>query len=155
MAKSDYFQKLKDPRWQKKRLEILQRDDFTCQNCQSKNNELHVHHKYYIYGNDPWDYQNSALIVLCKECHEEEDYYKESSQILIRNLKKCGFSNYNIECLAMVFDELIFNTEKNTCDKIEPENIIGLLGVFIKSPELQKVIENYKNGQINVNPFDL
>lgn len=34
--KSDYSQKLLDPRWQRKRLEILQRDDFTCQVCSDK-----------------------------------------------------------------------------------------------------------------------
>lgn len=28
-----YSQKLRDPRWQKKRLEILERDSFTCQHC--------------------------------------------------------------------------------------------------------------------------
>ncbi len=31
MDKQQYASKLKDPRWQKKRLEILQRDDFACQ----------------------------------------------------------------------------------------------------------------------------
>ena len=27
---SDYVEKLKDPRWQRKRLEIMQRDGFRC-----------------------------------------------------------------------------------------------------------------------------
>ena len=32
-----YSEKLKDPRWQKKRLEILERDNFRCQYCGDKN----------------------------------------------------------------------------------------------------------------------
>lgn len=53
---ANYSEKLKDPRWQKKRLEIMARDFFTCQMCQCKDNTLHVHHRHYIGGREPWDY---------------------------------------------------------------------------------------------------
>jgi 5-methylcytosine-specific restriction endonuclease McrA len=71
-----YVEKLKSPEWQKKRLEILQRDKFTCTMCGSTEKQLHVHHKVYIYKNDPWDYENEFLTTLCLECHEEEEYSK-------------------------------------------------------------------------------
>jgi len=32
---------------------------------------LHVHHKYYQIGNQPWEYPNDALVTLCWNCHEE------------------------------------------------------------------------------------
>jgi len=67
-----YSEKLRDPRWQKKRLEILNRDDFTCIQCGDKESTLHVHHFIYIYGRDPWDYPDVNFIVLCKTCHENE-----------------------------------------------------------------------------------
>lgn len=67
--KQTYAELLKDPRWQKKRLEIMQRDNFTCQYCGATNNELHVHHKYYLCGRMPWEYSNSSLITLCDNCH--------------------------------------------------------------------------------------
>lgn len=66
-----YSDLLKDPRWQKKRLEILQLDAFRCRACDSTKKTLHVHHLYYIKGNDPWDYPNDALITMCFECHEK------------------------------------------------------------------------------------
>jgi hypothetical protein len=69
---ANYSDKLKDPRWQKKRLEILNRDEFTCQYCSSNENTLHVHHKYYIPEANPWEYNNNALITLCEYCHEQE-----------------------------------------------------------------------------------
>ena len=42
-----YWEKLKSPEWQKKRLEIMHRDNFMCVCCLSTENELHVHHHYY------------------------------------------------------------------------------------------------------------
>ena len=44
---SEYAEKFKDPRWQKKRLEILERDDFSCRVCYDASNTLHVHHCFY------------------------------------------------------------------------------------------------------------
>lgn len=67
--KKNYAELLKDPRWQMKRLEILQRDNFTCQHCGRKDKELHVHHTKYKRRAKPWEYDNKYLITLCKKCH--------------------------------------------------------------------------------------
>lgn len=64
-----YSEKLKDPRWQRKRLEILERDDFTCRDCGDKDSTLHVHHCLYIRDNEPWDYDAKELRTLCEICH--------------------------------------------------------------------------------------
>jgi len=45
---SKYFEKFKDPRWQKKRLEIMERDQWTCQDCGSTDRSLNVHHMRYF-----------------------------------------------------------------------------------------------------------
>lgn len=63
-----YGEKLKDPRWQKRRLEILQRDEFTCQECGDSDSTLHVHHHAYL--DEPWAVPDCWLITLCAECHE-------------------------------------------------------------------------------------
>jgi hypothetical protein len=67
-----YAQKLKDPRWQKMRLKVLERDDFTCRDCGDKKKTLHVHHMYYEWDNAPWEYEIESLVTLCEECHEDE-----------------------------------------------------------------------------------
>lgn len=67
-----YSEKLKDPRWQRKRLEILQRDNWACQICGSSHSTLMVHHRWYQRGFHPWEYPNNSLITLCEECHEGE-----------------------------------------------------------------------------------
>ena len=66
---SEYTELLKHPKWQKKRLEILERDNFQCRLCDDENTCLHVHHKEYIPANKPWEYENNKLITLCKDCH--------------------------------------------------------------------------------------
>jgi 5-methylcytosine-specific restriction endonuclease McrA len=75
-----YYLKLKDPRWQKKRLEILNRDQFQCTCCGDTENELNVHHSYYEYGKELWEYEDDTLFTLCKPCHE-------SHTISSRNIK--------------------------------------------------------------------
>jgi hypothetical protein len=65
----NYSEKLKDPRWQKRRLEILSRSDFKCDSCESGEKTLHVHHGIYIKGREPWEYEDELLHVLCEECH--------------------------------------------------------------------------------------
>lgn len=65
---SAYSEKLRDPRWQKRRLEIYERDKFTCQSCERTDITLTVHHKYYK-NCEPWEYPNDALQTLCEVCH--------------------------------------------------------------------------------------
>lgn len=79
-VKKSYWQKLKDPKWQKKRLEILERDKFTCQLCGETEKELHVHHFAYKSSGNPWDIDNKDLTTLCCDCHERI----ESALTLVR-----------------------------------------------------------------------
>ena len=71
-----YAEKLRDPRWQKKRLEIMQRDQFTCQHCQDKTGTLNVHHAVYVKGCEPWEYPTYMLITVCEPCHEKIEHVK-------------------------------------------------------------------------------
>lgn len=73
-----YSEKLKDPRWQKKRLEILQRDLFACRLCEDKETQLQVHHLQYM--NEPWDVPNDKLITYCKHCHQVVELFKNWQQ---------------------------------------------------------------------------
>jgi hypothetical protein len=72
---SNYRELLKDPRWQKKRLFILERDGWQCQFCPDKESTLHVHHTKYFPG-DPWDTPDGYLVTLCESCHESEERMK-------------------------------------------------------------------------------
>lgn len=69
---STYATKLKDPRWQKKRLEILERDNWTCRYCGDTESTLHVHHIFYLKNKEIWDYPNHYYLTLCGSCHGKE-----------------------------------------------------------------------------------
>ncbi len=69
MAKSTYWELLKHPKWQEKRLRILDRDEFTCTDCGDTSKTLHVHHGYYAKGLSPWEYPDETLRTLCEDCH--------------------------------------------------------------------------------------
>lgn len=67
-----YSDKLKDPRWQRRRLEIMQRDQFKCRRCGSSTKTLNVHHLQYQRGREPWQYEDNLLVTICEDCHESE-----------------------------------------------------------------------------------
>lgn len=65
-----YSEKLKSPKWQKKRLKILERDNWTCQYCGATEDQLQVHHDKYNPNGNPWDIDDKELTTLCFRCHE-------------------------------------------------------------------------------------
>jgi hypothetical protein len=69
---NDFFTQYKDPRWQKKRLKIMERDNFMCTSCQDDGNTLNVHHRVpYRKDTKPWEYEDDELTTLCEVCHED------------------------------------------------------------------------------------
>ena len=82
-----YSEKLRDPRWQAKRLEIMQRANMRCEMCRDHEQELHVHHKHYSPGRDPWDYPASNLVCLCADCHDmhHKPQHKVMAYVLATN----------------------------------------------------------------------
>lgn len=68
---SEYAQKLRDRRWQRKRLEAMEAARWLCQRkgCSDYTSELHVHHPKYHPDRDPWEYPISELEVLCDTHH--------------------------------------------------------------------------------------
>lgn len=70
-----YAELLRDPRWQRKRLEILNRDNWFCQACVDRDSTLHVHHIKYE-GDFPWETPDNLLVTLCESCHKKEEELK-------------------------------------------------------------------------------
>ena len=97
-----YSDLLKDPRWQKKRLEIFNRDNFSCVSCGDGASTLHVHHHYYINGKKPWEYNNSVLVTLCEQCHGNEEHLKECDSDVINVLLSSGLLRYDLQCLIQL-----------------------------------------------------
>jgi hypothetical protein len=104
----EYPNKLRDPRWQRMRLEIMSRDEFRCQRCLDSKSTLHVHHRYYLANKDPWDYPLEALVTLCEGCHEfETKYRREDERLLIRAMQERFFAE-QVSTLANAFGRMEF-----------------------------------------------
>lgn len=106
--KINYKEQYLSPKWQKKRLEILSRDNFTCQMCGDTESTLHVHHTIYIPGKDIWDYDGIQLITLCDKCHEEEHKNEEYINCIsnaINNARHNGLTNFELWCLFRYFND--------------------------------------------------
>lgn len=93
----DYKNALASPQWQKKRLEIMQRDNFACRYCGNQERTLHIHHKSYEKGKKPWEYDNKNMITLCDKCHEyitdEKNSLYENFIFARNSIREFGFSD--------------------------------------------------------------
>lgn len=95
----DYKEQIKNPLWQRRRLEILNRDNFTCQICGCKDKTLHVHHTAYIKGKMIWEYPDRMLITMCEDCHKEEHRLGFENVNTLNELRKQGITNHEISLL--------------------------------------------------------
>jgi hypothetical protein len=72
----------RDPRWQKVRLRVFERDDWKCRKCGATGSNLQVHHKKYE-GTAPWETADRYLVTLCDACHERvTELQRETRDIL-------------------------------------------------------------------------
>lgn len=61
---------------------------------------LNIHHKYYVYGLDPWEYKNEVLVSLCENCHQKRHQTPisvfDKGQICryVTACSRCGGSGY-------------------------------------------------------------
>jgi len=103
----NYSEKLKDPRWQKKRLEVFERDEWRCQKCFDDQETLCVHHLRYVPGWEPWDYPINKLLTLCEGCHAEEyELMPEAIGSLVEQIKDKGFMCWAVMKIASGINQL-------------------------------------------------
>lgn len=83
----EYKELLKHPYWQRKRLQIFDREKDTCQKCFDTLSNLQVHHLYYIPNALPWEYPDDALMLVCERCHLKLEFYKWIELVGVKQLK--------------------------------------------------------------------
>lgn len=127
-----YREKFKDPRWQKKRLDIMSRDNFTCQICGETERTLNVHHRIYERGREPWEYNNDLLVTLCQPCHETEtERWSELPAELIIAIKK-KFNATDVVDLLIGFEEIVLQDTS--------ENVAVALSYAMRDKDTQSCI---------------
>lgn len=84
--RTNYSELLRDPRWQRTRLLVMDRAAWCCECCGSKARTLNVHHGYYDNRKAPWEYDLDTLWCLCERCHKDAErqrleFYRAASKI--------------------------------------------------------------------------
>lgn len=118
----DYKEQIKNPLWQRRRLEILNRDNFTCQICGCKDKTLHVHHLVYEKGKMIWEYPDHQLITLCEECHEYEHIYGETLTESVWHLRLRGVTYKEIKDLLQYMDYQMFKGNHHVIEDVIGDN---------------------------------
>lgn len=67
--KSIYQDQLRSPEWAARSLKKRQ-DQPYCSYCKRGNVSLNVHHIFYDWDRNLWEYDDSELVVCCEVCHE-------------------------------------------------------------------------------------
>ena len=151
MAKQDYSGKLKDPRWQKRRLKTFERDNWCCQACGDAKTTLNVHH--IKYGNEPWDVPDDYLITLCEHCHSiieelrnkigKEDDFKKIKIIKSKPCNGMGGERAMYVSLKGSISMVIYDSSgavksKDCLDEKEMKEFRGLIAHALKNaPEIK------------------
>lgn len=99
MANQRYSELLLDPRWQKKRLYVLEHGHFRCFFCGDEKTTLHVHHFVYT-AKFPWEEPDENLCPACADCHwlihakeKMTEFERRLIDILIEPLRAFGNSS--------------------------------------------------------------
>lgn len=133
-----YAEKLKNPLWQKKRLEILQRDGFKCMLCGGEKDCLHVHHLYYESGVEIWDHSGDSLITYCEYCHTIAEYLKKQNGLLLPvRVVKCRYKD-DISTMLCIVQNVEKNNEELVVVKFLALKIIE--GLYFERDLVEKII---------------
>ncbi len=128
--------KYQDPRWQKLRLQILDRDHWGCQSCGEEEKPLHVHHKYYVAGKPLWESPPESLITLCADCHEKEAEKLLKAMEHLTSAARKNFLSFDIEVIASGLDTLTL--------RHLPEVVASAYRWALTDPDIQlKLIDMY------------
>jgi 5-methylcytosine-specific restriction endonuclease McrA len=95
--KMTYSEKLKDPRWQKLRLQVMERDGWKCRDCGDAQKTLQVHHC--LYNGEPWEAKPNHLLTLCEDCHRTRQDLERDGRLMIGQISG-EIDVYSLETLV-------------------------------------------------------
>ena len=160
---SDYESLLNTAEWRQKRAEIVARDRDVCQRCGETGIPIEVHHRYYMANTQPWEYDNDALVSVCRPCHKVI-HQTESIPFLDRDgnlVSKCG------RCEGSGYIPKFNHVENGVCFKcygagFSAEGFAWQLSAFKKynaermhsaeqMPVREIILPEFKVGSIHIN----
>lgn len=176
-----YYELLLEPEWKDRRNKIIHRDKVKCQMCGKSTSELEVHHRYYLYNHNPWEYPDHALVSLCSDCHELVHktfppliYLQKDNKYIRMNFTpcyRCGGRGYMKEyknicggvcfrCNGYKYEEIKINAKESSSDLNWvnlSQDVYDLPNLELNEEQLEKVFLKAKDYFFGMNgeTFDL
>ena len=124
-----WSEQYKDPRWQKKRLELFEENQYTCVMCGQKEEQLHAHHVKYDYKKKVWEYDD--LLCLCDTCHTNIHIHKS---LINKELEENPFIYRVLASVIQceIYDEFFIHLLKNFIETVGEKQAMKFLERFIK-----------------------
>lgn len=140
-----YSEKLKDPRWQKVRLLVMNRDNWSCVRCKSSDLTLQVHHKRYDKGKEPWEYEYSNFETLCFKCHEKEhDIKPEKSFEAIQQMVVGKFEKREEPEVITSINEQMLSLQEKLKTQVDDDIMVDILKNIMFLQQKKKELLNMK-----------
>jgi hypothetical protein len=128
-----YKERLRDPRWQRRRLELLEKAEWACEECGATERTLEVHHTWYRKNALPWEHSDSELRVLCDQCHG----VAEANRSII-GPAICGLR----QDVQMALVECVLPAASN-----DPDYFWTVVTWMVESGEFSNVIKHYQQAR--------
>lgn len=130
MSKPTYYELLRRPEWQRKRLEIMERDGFACVNCKATDKTLNVHHGYYRKDAMPWDYDSETLVTLCEKCHETRHFIFSEIKEAMAYLSWAGIARiHGYVMTSLVVESYVHRLGGNLSDDLKVMGALHARGI--------------------------
>ena len=108
-----------------------------CQNCFNSESTLMVHHRIYISGQEPWDYDDDLLITLCEDCHKGESINMPVHEKGLIEAVKLNFLSEDVQELIGGFRRMRLQHSH--------ERVATAISWAIQTPEIQReLIDRHK-----------
>lgn len=144
MSKETYSDKLLSPHWQRKRQDVLTRDNYSCVLCSDTETTLHVHHLSYTYGKEPWEYELDNFQTLCKHCHKCVEAMKIEGYTPIVSAKRVVSEEVHVTVIsirgsakhACIYRFNYFDDSLEGVIKLSEKSLRGMIELFQLSEKL-------------------
>lgn len=148
---SDFFEQYKRPEWQRKRLEVMEAAGFRCQECDTGEATLNVHHKLYVRGRKPWEYTTDELECLCEPCHKKNHERRDELKQLVGKMP----SHLVDQILGYARAVHVYDIGDGVIEVRSYEQAIGVAErVGIKAVQAYDVINLVSDGWIETEDLD-
>jgi hypothetical protein len=153
-----------DERWLQKRQHLLNSRGQRCELCGCTGN-LTIHHGYYRFKTDPWDYDDASLWVLCWPCHEKTQMLTTTMHVAIGHTHPRELTQLKSKITDAAFEvqfgisseeaEAILNEERSIEQTLYSDYTAEVfsnsdLGPTIAYEILQSAVERFPGLQVSV-----